>query len=134
MFLVAGHCVSLSASKPVNWGVGKNERKFKLGDRAGEHIIPNRLTCFNFSEILAEKFSIFGNFVDATDNFVADRVIVAGKFKTGGFDSFSRRNKRLRDEQMRLVRKARAFGRRENKTTTVVERIARQRGKARVPH
>src|SRR5262245_22653760 len=85
-------------------------------------------------EDFAKPFAIFSYTVDPAQHFIANVEVVSGKSKARHLNSFRRRNERLGDKQVRQVREAESFRRREQEAIAVIEWVVRKRGETRVPH
>ena len=70
----------------------------------------------------------------SAQNFSADRVIVSREIKARYLGSFRGWNESLCHKEMWDVGKRQPFGRRKLEAGRVIERIAGQRGKSRIPH
>src|SRR5688572_15546336 len=68
------------------------------------------------------------------DDFGSNGVIIADEIEPGRFIPLGRGNEGLCREQVRLVGKRAALRERKLETGAIVERIAGEGGKARVPH
>src|SRR5215470_15687605 len=85
-------------------------------------------------EDFAKPFAVFSHTVDPAQHFIANVEVVSGKSEARHLNSFRRRNERLGDKQVRQVREAESFRRRELEAIAVIEWVIRERGEARVPH
>src|SRR5215475_5690082 len=85
-------------------------------------------------EDFAKPFTVFRHAVDPAQHFIANVEVVPGKSEARHLNSFRRRNERLGDKQVRQVRQAESFRRRELEAIAVIEWVIRERGEARVPH
>ena len=132
--LIVGQRVLLAAREPVKRRVGEDQREFELSDRLREHVVGDRASCLHLGKDLAEELAILRHVVDPPDDLSADVEVVSGKNEARRLYPLGRRNKRLRNQQVCLVRKRQALGWREHEPEAIVERVERQRGEARIPH
>ena len=97
--------LALAARKAVDRRIGKGQGELELGNGPPKHVKGDRRACFDFRKALAEEFAVGLAAVQPVQDLGPNRVVVAGKIKTRGFRALGRRNKGLRNKQMRLVGK-----------------------------
>src|SRR5262249_5469524 len=133
-FLLVSQGIFLPPRELIYRGVGKNQCELKLGNGKTEHIESDGTAGAYRGEDFAEPLAVFSHTVDPAQHFITNVEVVSGKSEARHLDSFGRRNERLGDEQVRQVREAESFRRREQKAGAVIEWVVRKRGEARGPH
>src|SRR5262252_4397790 len=100
-FLLVCQSVALPACKSVERSLGKNQGKLKFGDCLAEHIKSDWTAVSHRGEKLAEPFPVLSDVIDPSQYLIANVEIVARKTKPRHLNSFSRRNERLCNQQVR---------------------------------
>jgi hypothetical protein len=133
-FLALGEGVALAAGKAIERRVGEDEGEFKLSNRSAKVLEGNGRSRCNLRERLAKELPIVVDGVQPAQHFVAYVVVVTGEVKSGHLNSLRRWDERLGHEQVRQVGEGKFLGRWKLEAGAVVERVAGERGEARVPH
>src|ERR1041384_1049739 len=132
--LICGERILLAARILVNRRVGKDQTELEFRNRLAEHVEVDGCAVLDFPKDFPEEFAVGGYSVQAAEHLGADGIIVARKTKARHLHPLGRRNKGLRVEQVRQVRQGQALRGRKSKSCAVIEWVAGERGKARVPH
>jgi hypothetical protein len=102
-----------AARVAVDRCIHERERELELGYRAREHLKVDRRPVADAWEDFAEELTVAGNGVHAPSDLRTDRVVVSREGEARHLGALGRRDERLGDEQVRLVREPRALGQRE---------------------
>ena len=93
--------------------VGERQRELELGDGPAKHVEGDRPALLHGGKQLPKALRYSGTSFRRRSTSARMSSLSPGKSKPGHFDALGRRNERLRDEQVRLVRKRETFGGRE---------------------